>query len=76
MSILTDTMRYRLLASSPQTAMDPERVTIDDLFAAARAAKGFDRNYVLNFEGLGTERSGGRSRMYLVVPLPLEVEAM
>ena len=25
---------------------------------------------------LGTERSGGRSRMYLVVPLPLEVEAM
>lgn len=27
------------LASSPQTAMDPERVTIEDLFAAARAAK-------------------------------------
>ena len=27
------------LASSPQTAMKPERVTIDDLFAAARAAK-------------------------------------
>ena len=27
------------LASSPQTAMEPERVTIDDLFAAARAAK-------------------------------------
>lgn len=27
------------LASTPQTAMDPERVTIDDLFAAARAAK-------------------------------------
>lgn len=27
------------LASSPQTAMNPERVTIEDLFAAARAAK-------------------------------------
>ena len=27
------------LASSPQTAMDPERVTIDDLLAAASAAK-------------------------------------
>ena len=27
------------LASSPQTAMNPERVTIDDLLAAARAAK-------------------------------------
>ena len=27
------------LASSPLTAMDPERVTVDDLFAAARAAK-------------------------------------
>ena len=27
------------LASSPQTAMDPELVTIDDLLAAARAAK-------------------------------------
>ena len=27
------------LASSQQTAMNPERVTIDDLFAAARAAK-------------------------------------
>ena len=27
------------LAGSPQTAMDPERVTIDDLLAAARAAK-------------------------------------
>lgn len=27
------------LASSPQTAMDPERVTIEDLLAAARAAK-------------------------------------
>ncbi len=27
------------LASSPQTAMNPEQVTIEDLFAAARAAK-------------------------------------
>lgn len=27
------------LASSPQTAMNPERVTIEDLFTAARAAK-------------------------------------
>ena len=27
------------LASSPETAMSPERVTIDDLLAAARAAK-------------------------------------
>lgn len=27
------------LASSPQTAMNPERVTIEDLFAAARASK-------------------------------------
>lgn len=27
------------LASSPQTAMNPERVTIEDLFGAARAAK-------------------------------------
>jgi hypothetical protein len=27
------------LASSPQTAMSPEQVTIEDLFAAARAAK-------------------------------------
>jgi pachytene checkpoint protein 2 len=27
------------LASSPQTAMNPERVTIDDLLAAAKAAR-------------------------------------
>ena len=27
------------LASNQKTAMDPERVTIDDLLAAARAAK-------------------------------------
>jgi hypothetical protein len=27
------------LASTPQTAMNPERVTIEDLLAAARAAK-------------------------------------
>jgi hypothetical protein len=27
------------LASTPQTAMNPERVTVEDLLAAARAAK-------------------------------------
>ena len=28
------------LASSPQTAMNPEQVTIDDLLAAAKARQG------------------------------------
>jgi pachytene checkpoint protein 2 len=32
-------MVAHVLASSPQTAMNPDRVTIEDLVAAARAAR-------------------------------------